>query len=77
MLKTTNEKLVDAVLAHLTTFCPRSGAEAISYLHRTLQQDGWRGLGCLADFRSLLVELGFTVREGRNDRGQRRIEVTL
>lgn len=76
MMKNTtmNEKLVDAVLNHLAV---AGGVEAVSYLQKVLSEDGWRGLGCLASFESLLRELGFTVREGRNSRGQRRIEVSI
>jgi hypothetical protein len=70
--KMANEKLVDAVLNFI-----KSGPESVSYLHRSLQQDGWKGLGVLADFESLLRTLGFTVRHGTNDRGQSRREVTL
>ena len=74
MTKTTNEKLTDAVLDYLAA---AGGAEAVSYLQRCLREDGWRGLGCLADFEDRMRGLGFTVRAGRNNRGQRRIEVTL
>lgn len=67
-------KLIDAVLDYLTS---AGGAEAISYLHRSLREEGWRGLGSLADFEDTLHSLGFTTRQGRNDRGQKRTEVTL
>jgi hypothetical protein len=74
MKNTTNEKLVDAVLEHLAAV---GGVEAVSYLQKVLREDGWRGLGCLADFEDRMRELGFTVREGRNSRSQRRIEVSI
>lgn len=62
--------LADAIRTYV-----RRGPEAVSYIHRSLQQDGWRGLGPLAVFTRTVRDLGFVVREGRNDRGQDRIEV--
>lgn len=70
----TDGRLVDAVLGYLAT---AKGREAVSYIHRGLNRDGWRGLGCLADFESRLRALGFTVQEGRNERGQKRREVSV
>lgn len=65
-------KLEDAVLAQLG----RAGCESVSYVHRCLQQDGWKGLGTLhGDFEPLLRALGFSIREGKNERGQSRREV--
>ena len=70
--KTQPEQLSYAVLAYLN-----HGPEAVSYIHRNLLGDGWRGLGRLAEFENALRALGFTVRCGKNNRGQTRIEVDL
>jgi hypothetical protein len=75
-MKTLNEKLIDAIISHL----PQKGdpCQAVSYLRTCLYQDGWKGLGsCLADFETMCEDLGFTVRKGKNSRGQTRTEVTL
>lgn len=54
-----------------------SGVEAVSFLHRSLCEDGWRGLGRLADFEATCRRLGFAVRPGVNRRNQKRTEVAL
>jgi hypothetical protein len=50
--------LWDAVMKKL----PKSGCgEAISFIHRELREDGWKGLGNLSEFGSTLESLGFTL----------------
>ena len=68
----TNAKLADAILQFIV-----NGPEAVSYIHRNLQQEGWKGLGVLAEFEWTCEKLGFTVQQGINHRGQKRIEVSL
>ena len=72
---TMRAKLADAILGYVAR--SEDGAESVSYVHRSLSQDGWRGLGVLADFEQRCRQLGFTVRRGTNRRGQSRIEVAL
>lgn len=67
----------DALLSDAILKCIVNGPESISFIHKTLQSDGWRGLGVLAEFEWKCKHLGFTVRDGRNARGQKRTEVTL
>jgi hypothetical protein len=70
-----NEKLINAILGYVAR--GENGSESISFIQRSLQQDGWKGLGNLAHFENLVKSLGFTVRDGKNSRGQSRREVTL
>lgn len=68
-------KLADAILEYVVN---GDGAEAISYVLRSLREDGWRNLpGSLYDFETLVERLGFSVREGRNSRNQRRREIVV
>lgn len=64
-----DEELTDEILNRIPN--------AVSYIHRSLQQEGWKGLGNLADFEAKCQRLGFVVRRARNDRNQLRVEVTL
>jgi hypothetical protein len=71
----TDAKLADAILDFVVA---GDGAEAISYVLRGLREDGWRNLpGNLSDFEALVERLGFSVREGRNSRNQRRREIVV
>jgi hypothetical protein len=47
--------------------------QSVSFLQRSLRQDGWRGLGsCLADFERMLQMNGFRIVEATSvRRGQR------
>ncbi len=74
---TTEAKLVEAIVAYLPGRGAAGEGESISFVLRNLQSDGWRGVGPLYRFADRCVELGFDVREGTNDRGQRRTEVAL
>lgn len=71
-------KLADEILAYLAS-AEKSGeaGESVSYIHRNLARDGWKGLGVLADFEDLIERLGFRVVDGKNSRGQSRREVRL
>lgn len=57
MTPTTSTKLADAILAEIAA--TRDGRQAVSFLLRCLQQDGWRGLGPLAAFEDTCKRLGF------------------
>lgn len=74
-MNATEMKLAEAILKHLVEFA--SGGEAVSFLLKTLQQDGWKGLGNTADFETTCRNLGFIVRKARNSRGQLRTEIAL
>lgn len=68
-------RLTDAILELIAP--TEEQAESISFLHRTLREDGWKGLGNLDRFETIVTRLGFVVRQGRNRRNQKRREVTL
>jgi hypothetical protein len=68
------QKMIDAVLEYLRC---GGGAESLSFVHRSLAQDGWKRLGHIDAFRAELQSMGFVVRKGVNERGQERTEVTL
>lgn len=60
------EKLTDQILGLLTsTYVTERGEEikgqSISFLHQELRDYGWKGLGHLNDFESLVESLGFTM----------------
>lgn len=67
-------RLTDTILTSLTI---SEGRESVSYLHREMRENGWKGLGTLADFEKLCRRLGFVVYDGRNDRNQRTRFVAL
>lgn len=78
MTNVTADKLTDAIFGYIARAERRGEAgEAISFLQKSLREDGWHHLGNLNDFAKLCRELGFTVRDGKNPRGQSRQEVTL
>jgi hypothetical protein len=53
------------------------GSESISFIHRSLRDDGWSKLGKLYQFEALCERFGFVVRDGVNNRGQHRTEVAF
>jgi len=73
----SDKKFDDAVLDYL--LAAGESGESVSYLQRSMREDGWRGLGsCLVDFEDMLREHGFTVTPNqRNERGQKFTAVTL
>lgn len=70
----TDARLTDAIL---TSLAASEGREAVSYLHREMRENGWKGLGTLADFERLCRRLGFVVYDGRNYRNQQTRFVAL
>lgn len=80
-MQSTNEKLTDAILDLLGETYTVNGqpvqGQAISFLHSSLRDKGWRNLGGLGDFESLVESLGFRVVEGRNRRGGKARVVTI
>ena len=69
-----DNELTDAILANLYDVYTIDGAEetgqSISFLKKTLNQSGWKGLGNLDDFRQTCEALGFSHKQGTNRRGQ-------
>ncbi len=74
------EKLTASILGYLGDSYVCGGVQvkgqAISYLRTALLDDGWRGLGNLADFEYLVETLGFKVVPGKNSRGNNARVVT-
>lgn len=73
-IEASSKDLLRHAIRHLLGW---TGKESVSYVHKCLGQDGWKGLGNLADFEVLVRSLGFSIQHGKNGRGQNRKEVTL
>lgn len=74
--------IADAVRAHLNeTYTDSEGNEfkgqAISFLQKSLREEGWRKFGGRWGFEGLLQRKGFVVITGRNRRGQKAQVVTI
>lgn len=73
--ETVKSKFAEALLKVIAG--TRNGSEAVSYAQTEMRAAGFKNIGCLADFESLCEEAGFSIRQGKNDRGQSCREVYL